>query len=238
MRSSAVPCIIFLLRTLPSSITREAAAAYDILLAWTLASVFAGEGTGATELASLEGRVNPSLCRQQHVLGLEAPRQAQLSVREEGLGLTTSAAVVGAACIGCQALTLEHVLRDSHNWMPWPQAPGVISASPIAPPVMSRSEAVGLSAPSFWPSSLFHPLQRSQAPTSDSRSPVPFPPTFFPAATAAHEAPIAPFSCRSVVISATFPRAAMGSLASRYSGGCLRRANTSHFEAAGSTCSW
>lgn len=47
IRLSTVTYIIFLLRTLSRSITRDAAKEYDTLQEWALTSVIAGESAGA-----------------------------------------------------------------------------------------------------------------------------------------------------------------------------------------------
>lgn len=105
MRSSTVFLMTLLLRALPFSVARAAAEEYDALLEWALASVITGQGAGAAGPASLdEVRTNHSLCRQQTMLGPDELRQAHLPVQEGGLGLTSSAAVTGAAYIGCEAL--------------------------------------------------------------------------------------------------------------------------------------
>lgn len=57
-----------------------------------------------------EVQTNPSLCRQQTVLGSEALCEAHFPVREGGPIFTSSAAIASAACIGCQALALARVL--------------------------------------------------------------------------------------------------------------------------------
>ncbi|CAN0072477.1 unnamed protein product, partial [Ascophyllum nodosum] len=90
LRLSATSRLSHLLRTVPPSITGQAAANYDALVEWALASIIAGDGAAAAGLPTPE----------------EALRQAHLPIREGGLGLTSSSSIKGAAYIGCHALVL------------------------------------------------------------------------------------------------------------------------------------
>ena len=49
---------------------------------------------------------HPTVCQNQTHLGHEALRQAHLPIREDGLELTSSSSMKGAAYIGCHALVL------------------------------------------------------------------------------------------------------------------------------------
>ena len=115
LRLSATSHLSHLLRTVPPSIICQAAANYDALMEWALASIIAGDGAAAAGLpTSEEVTHNPAVCQNQIYLGREALRQAHLQIRKGGLGLTSSSAIKGAAYIGCHAL------------VPW----GVSSLSP------------------------------------------------------------------------------------------------------------
>ena len=103
-----------LLRTVPPSITCQAAANYDALVEWALASITAGDGAAAAGLPTPEEVAHdPSVCQNQTYLGHDALRQAHLPIREGGLGLTRSSSIKGAAYIGCHALVLGRVVAAS-----------------------------------------------------------------------------------------------------------------------------
>ena len=89
LRLSAISLLSHLLRTVPPSITCQAAANYDALVEWTLTSIIAGDEAAAAGLSTPEEVAhNPTVCRSQTYLGHEALRQAHLPIREGGLGLT------------------------------------------------------------------------------------------------------------------------------------------------------
>ena len=111
LRLSATSRLSHLLRTVPPSITYQAAANYDALLEWALASVIAGDGAVAAGLPTPEKIAhNPTVCQNQTSLGHEALRQAHLPIREGNFGFTSSSSTKGAAYIGCHALALGHVV--------------------------------------------------------------------------------------------------------------------------------
>ena len=114
LRLSAVSRLSYLLRTVPPSIMHQAAAGYDALVEWALASIIAGDGAVGVWLPTTEEVANdPSVCQDQTYLGDAALRQAHLPIREGGLGLTSSDAIKGAAYIGCHALVLGRVVAAS-----------------------------------------------------------------------------------------------------------------------------
>ena len=103
-----------LLRTVPPSITCQAAADYDALVEWALASIIAGYGATAAGLPTLEEvAYDPTVCQTQTYLGHEAVRQAHLPIREGDLGLTSTSSIKGTAYLGCQALVLGRVVAAS-----------------------------------------------------------------------------------------------------------------------------
>ena len=111
LRLSATSRLSHLLRTVPPSITCQAAANYDALVEWALASIIAGDGAAAAGLPTPEEVAHdPTACQNQTYLGHDAPRQAHLPIREGGLGLTSSSSIKGAAYIGCHALVLGRVV--------------------------------------------------------------------------------------------------------------------------------
>ena len=77
---------------------------------WTLASIKAGDGAGTAGKPTPEEVAHPNVCQNQTYLGHEALRQAHLPIREDGLGLTSSGSMKGAAYIGCHALVLGRVV--------------------------------------------------------------------------------------------------------------------------------
>ena len=114
LRLSATSRLSHLLRTVPPSITCQAAANYDALVEWALASIIAGDGAAAAGLPTPEEVAHdPTVCQNQTYLGHDALRQAHLPVREGGLGLTSSSSIKGAAYIGCHALVLGRVVAAS-----------------------------------------------------------------------------------------------------------------------------
>ena len=111
---SATSRLSHLLRTVPPSITCQAAANYDALVEWALASIIAGDGAAAAGLPTPEEAAHdPTVCQNQTYLGYDALRQAHLSIREGGLGLTSGSSIKGAAHIGCHALVLGRVVAAS-----------------------------------------------------------------------------------------------------------------------------
>ena len=103
-----------LLRTVPLSITRQAAAKYDALVEWALMFIRAGDGAAAAGLPPPEEVAQyPTVCQNETYLGHEALRQAHLPIRADGLGLTSSSSIKGAAYIGCHALFLGRVFAAS-----------------------------------------------------------------------------------------------------------------------------
>ena len=114
LRLSATSRLSHLLRTVPPSITCQAAANYDALVEWALASIIAGDGAAAAGLPTPEEVAHdPTVCQNQTYLGHDALRQAHLPIREGGLGLTSSSSIKGAAYIGCHALVLGRVVAAS-----------------------------------------------------------------------------------------------------------------------------
>ena len=114
LRLSATSRLSHLLRTVPPSITCQAAANYDALVGWALASFIAGDGATSAGLPTPEEVAHdPTVCQDQTYLRHEALRQARLPIREDGLGLTSSSFFKGAAYIGCHALVLGRVVAAS-----------------------------------------------------------------------------------------------------------------------------
>ena len=114
LRLSATSRLSHLLLTVPPSITCQAAANYDALVEWALASIIAGDGAAAAGLPTPEEVAHdPTVCQNQTYLGHDALRQAHLPIREGGLGLTSSSSIKGAAYIGCHALVLGRVVAAS-----------------------------------------------------------------------------------------------------------------------------
>ena len=114
LRLSATSRLSHLLRTVPPSITCQAAANYDALVEWALASIIAGDGAAAAGLSTPEEVAHdPTVCQNQTYLGHEALRQAYLPIQGGGLGLTSSSSIKGAAHIGCHTLVLGRVVAAS-----------------------------------------------------------------------------------------------------------------------------
>ena len=107
LRLSATSRLSHLLRIDLPSITCQAAANYDALVEWALASIIAGDGAAAAGLPTpVEVAHYPTVCQNQTYLGHDALRKAHLPIREGGLGLTSSSSIKGAAYIGCHALVV------------------------------------------------------------------------------------------------------------------------------------
>ena len=114
LRLSATSRLSHLLRTVSPSTTCQAAANYDALVEWALASIIAGDGAAAVGLPTPEEVVHdPTVCQNQTYLEHDALRQAHLPIREGGLGLTSSSSIKGAAYVGCHALVLGHAVASS-----------------------------------------------------------------------------------------------------------------------------
>ena len=114
LRLSATSRLSHLLRTVAPSITCQAAAKYDALVEWALASIVAGNGAAAAGLPTPEEVAHdPNVCQNQTYLGHDALRQAHLPILEGGLGLTSSSSIKGAVYIGCHALVLGRVVAAS-----------------------------------------------------------------------------------------------------------------------------
>ena len=87
LRLPATSRLSHLLRTVPPTITCQAAANYDALVEWSLASIIAGDGAATAELPTPEEVAHdPTVCQNQTYLGHDALRQAHLPIREGGLG--------------------------------------------------------------------------------------------------------------------------------------------------------
>ena len=111
---SATSRLSHLLRTVPPSITCQAAANYDALVKWAPVSIVAGGGAATAGLPTPEEVAHdPTVCQNQTYLGYDALRQAHLLMREGGLGLTSSSSIRGAAYTGCHALVLGRVVAAS-----------------------------------------------------------------------------------------------------------------------------
>ena len=114
MRLSATYRLSYLLRTVSPFITCQAAANYDALVEWALTPIIAGDGATAAGLPTPEEVAHdPTVYQNQTYLGNEALRQVHLPIRERDLGLTSSSSIKGAACIGCHALILGHIVAAS-----------------------------------------------------------------------------------------------------------------------------
>ena len=92
----------------------QAAANYDALVGWALASIIAGDEAAAAGLPTPEEVAHdPTVCQNQTYLRHETLRQAHLPIREGSLGLTSSSSIKGAAYIDCHALALGRVVVAS-----------------------------------------------------------------------------------------------------------------------------
>ena len=81
---------------------------------WALTSIIAGDGAAAAGLPTpVEVAHDSTVCQNQTYLGHDALRQAYLPIRKDGLGLTSSISIKGAAKIGCHALVLGRVVAAS-----------------------------------------------------------------------------------------------------------------------------
>ena len=81
---------------------------------WGLASIIAGDGAAAAGLPTPEEVAHdPTVCQNQTYMGHETLRQVYLSIREGGLGITSSNSIKGATYIGCHALVLGRVVAAS-----------------------------------------------------------------------------------------------------------------------------
>ena len=111
LRLSAASRLSQLLRTVPPSITHQAAADYDALAEWALASIIPGDGTAAGGLPTPEEVPHdPIVCQNYTYLGHKVLRQARLPIREGLLRITSSNSIKGTAYIGCHALILGRVV--------------------------------------------------------------------------------------------------------------------------------
>ena len=114
LRLSATSRLPHLLRTVPPSITCQAAANYEALVEWALTSIITGDGAAAAGLPTPEGVAHdPTVCQNQIHLRHEALEQAHLPILEDGLGLTSSSSIKGTAYIGCHSLVLGRVVAAS-----------------------------------------------------------------------------------------------------------------------------
>ena len=114
LRLSATSRLSHLLRTVPSSITCQAAANYDALVEWALASIIAGNGAAAAGLPTPGGNSPRSHCVSKlDIPGARGLTAGPPAIREGGLGLTSSTSIKGAAYIGCHALVLGRVVAAS-----------------------------------------------------------------------------------------------------------------------------
>ena len=92
---SSVSRLSHLIRTAPPSITQEASRHFDVLIVWALASIIAGDGAAVAGLPTSEEVANdPNVCRKQTFLGRKALRQVHLPIRERGLGIISSDAML------------------------------------------------------------------------------------------------------------------------------------------------
>ena len=99
LRLSATSRLSHLLRIVPPSITYQAAANYDALVEWALASFIVGDGAAVAGLpTSEEVAHNSNIYQNQTYLGHEARRQAHQPIPEGSLGLTSNSSIKGAAC--------------------------------------------------------------------------------------------------------------------------------------------
>ena len=114
LRLSATSRLSHLFRAVPPSITCQAAANYDALVEWALASIIAGDGAAAAGLPTpVEVAHDPTVYQNQTYVGHDALRQAHVPIREGGLRFTSSNSIKGAAYIGCHALVLGRIVAAS-----------------------------------------------------------------------------------------------------------------------------
>ena len=85
LRLSAASRLSYLLCSVPPAIICQAAADYDALVEWALASIIAGDEAAAAGLPTPEEVAHdPTVRQNQTYLGHEALRQAHLPIRERG----------------------------------------------------------------------------------------------------------------------------------------------------------
>ena len=114
LRLSATSRLSYLLRTVPPSITCQAVTNYDALVEWALAFIIAGDGAATAGLPTAkEVAHDPTVCQTQTYLGHEALQQVHLPIQEDGLKLTSSSSIKGAAYIGYHALILGRIVAAS-----------------------------------------------------------------------------------------------------------------------------
>ena len=114
LRLSTTSRLSHVLRKVPPFITCQAAANYDALGEWALASIIAGDGAAVAGLPTpKEVAHDPTECQNQTYLGHEAPRQVHLPIGEGGFGLISSSSIKGTTQIGCHALVLGRVVAAS-----------------------------------------------------------------------------------------------------------------------------
>ena len=141
LRPSATSRLSHLLRTVPPSITCQAAANYDALAEWPLASIIAGDRAAAAGLPAPEKVAHyPTVCHTY--LGYDALRQAHLPIREGGLGHTSSSSIKGAAYIGCLALVLVRVVAASARG----NLPSILERLPERPMASTLIEELKIAA--------------------------------------------------------------------------------------------
>ena len=114
LRLSAASRLSHLFRTVPSSITCQAAANSDILVDWVLASIIAGDRAAAAGLPTPEGN-SPRSHRvpNSDLPGTRGPTGGPPSHPKGGLGLTSSRSINAAAYNGYSALVLGRVVAAS-----------------------------------------------------------------------------------------------------------------------------
>ena len=113
LRLSATSRLSHLLRTVPPSITYQAAANCHALVGWAFASIIAGNGAATAGLPTPEEVAhNPTVCQNQTYLG-RGPTAGPPAHPRRRLGLTSSSSIKGAAYIGCHALFLGRVVAAS-----------------------------------------------------------------------------------------------------------------------------
>ena len=140
---SATSRLSHLLRTVPRSITCQAAVNYDALVEWALASIIAGDGAAAAGLPTIEEVAHdPTVRQNQTYLGHDALRQAHLPIREGGFGLTSSSSIKGAAYIGCHALVMGRVVAASARG----NLPSLLERLPERPMALALLEEVKIVA--------------------------------------------------------------------------------------------
>ena len=143
LRLSATFRLSHLLRTVPPSFTCQAAANYDAMVEWALASIIAGDRAAAAGLPTPEEVAHDSIvCQNQTHLGHDTLRRVHLPIREGGLGLTSSSSIKGPAYISCQALALGRVVAAS----PRGNLPSLLEWLPERPMVSALIEELKIVA--------------------------------------------------------------------------------------------